>query len=151
MRWELDINRKHKETMVTIEAPEMTEHISKLTTFMNQITHTLLVKREDEQINLDLFEIIYIENVERMTFIYTETDLYEVSQPLYELEEHLKSFEFIRINKQTLINPRHMKSVKALLNSRYELLMTSEEKLIVTRHYRRKFKALFTEGGIYDA
>src|SRR5690625_2558362 len=116
MRWELDINRKHKETMVTIEAPEMTDHIAKLTTFMNQITHTISVKREDEQINLDLFEIIYIENVERMTFIYTETDLYEVNQPLYELEEHLKSFEFIRINKQTLINPRHMKSVKALLD-----------------------------------
>ena len=151
MRWELDINRKHKETMVTIEAPEMTENISKLTTFMNQITHTISVKREDEQINLDLFDIIYIENVERMTFIYTETDLYEVNQPLYELEEHLKSFEFIRINKQTLINPRHIKSVKALINSRYELLMTSEEKLIVTRHYRKRFKALFTKGGIYDA
>jgi len=38
-----------------------------------------------------------------------------------------------------------------LFNSRYELLMTSAEKLIVTRHYRKDFKELFEKGGLYDA
>lgn len=151
MRWKLDINQKYKQTAITIQAPEMTEEISKLTNFIDQITHTISVQKDDEQIILNLFEIMYIENVERKTFIYTEEDMYETTRPLYDLQENLESFDFIRVNKQTLINPRYIFSVKALFNSRFELSMTSEEKLIVTRHYLKQFKALFIEGGLYDA
>lgn len=151
MQWKLDLNQKYKQTTITIQAREMTESIAKLTTFIDQMTHSILVEKEEEQIVLDLFEVMYIENVERITFIYTETDIYEIDRPLYELEEKLKTFNFIRINKQTLINPRYITSVKALFNSRYELRITSDEKLIVTRHYRKQFRELFTEGGMYDA
>lgn len=151
MRWKLDINQKYKQTAITIQAPEMTEEISKLTNFIDQTTHTISVQKDDEQIILNLFEIMYIENVERKTFIYTEEDMYETTRPLYDLQEKLESFDFIRVNKQTLINPRYIFSVKALFNSRFELSMTSEEKLIVTRHYLKQFKALFIEGGLYDA
>lgn len=151
MRWKLDINQNYKQTIVKIEAPKMTEEISNLTTFIDQLTCSLLVKKDDAEIKLNLLEIMYIENIERKTFVYTETDIYEINRPLYDLEKKLKAFDFIRINKQTLINPRYIKSVKALFNSRFELSMISEEKLIVTRHYQKEFKALFTKGGLYDA
>lgn len=151
MRWKLDLNEKYKETTITIHASEISEEISTLTKFIDQMTKTLSVKKDDEQITLDLFKVIYIENIERLTFIYTEKNMYEIDRPLYDLEEELATLDFMRINKQTLINPRYIQSVKALFNSRYELSMTSDEKLIVTRHYRKKFKALFIEGGLYDA
>lgn len=151
MRWKLDINEKYTETNIMIQAPKMTKDISTLTTVIDQLSHTILVKKDKQQKYLEITKIIYIENVERITFIYTASDMYEVDQALYEVEEHLSEFGFIRINKQTLINPRSIQSVKALLNSRFELFMTSGEKLIVTRHYRNTFKALFEKGGLYDA
>jgi len=151
MHWKLDLHQKYKNIKITIQAPEMTNRISRLTTFIDQISHTVIVKKEDQQIEIDILSIIYIENIERMTFVYTQSNIYEVGRPLYEVEEDLDKFKFIRINKQTLINPRSIKSVKALLNSRFELLMTSGEKVIVTRHYRNAFKKLFAKGGIYDA
>lgn len=151
MDWELDINESYEQTKVTIQAPKKTENISKLTTFIDQLSHTLSLRQDGIQNKLDIHRILYIENVERITFIYTETEIYEDNRPLYEFEKLLIPFEFIRINKQTIINPRYIQSVKALLNSRYQLLMTSNEKLIVTRRYRKTFKELFETGGLYDA
>lgn len=151
MHWKLDLNQKYKNIQVTIQAPEMTNNITKLTTFIDQMSRTFIVKKDRQQIEIDLLSVIYIENIERMTFIYTDSDIYEVDLPLYELEKELERFGFIRINKQTLLNPRSIKSVKALLNSRFELLLGSGEKLIVTRRYRNTFKSLFTKGGLYDA
>lgn len=151
MQWKLNIGKKYEQTKVTIQAPELTEDITRLTTFIDQLSHTLTVKKDGEQNKIDIMHIIYIENIERMTFIYTETNMYEDNRPLYELEKNLRKFDFIRINKQTIISPRFIKSVKALLNSRYELMMTSGEKVIVTRHYRKAFKKLFEQGGLYDA
>lgn len=151
MRWELDVSKKYKQTKIIIQAPKETNNISRLTTFIDQLSHTLSVQKNEEQHTIDIRSIIFIENVERTTFIYTETEMYEDNRPLYEFEHILASFEFIRINKQTLINPRFITSVKALFNSRFELLMTSKEKLIVTRHYRKNFKDLFEKGGLYNA
>ncbi len=151
MRWKLDINEKHEQTQVTIQAPTQTENISRLTSFIDQLSHTLSVKSNDAEETIDIRNIIYLENIERTTFLYTSAEMYEDRRPLYEFERMLQPFQFIRINKQTLINPRFIQSVKALFNSRYELLMTSDEKLIVTRHYRKDFKELFEKGGLYDA
>lgn len=151
MLWELDINQTYEQMKITIQAPEHTDAISKLTAFIEQLSCTLSVQKSESQTEMDLHHIVYIENMERKTFIYTETEMYEDQRPLYEIEKLLSPFDFIRINKQTIINPRYIQSVKALFNSRYELLLTSEEKLIVTRHYRKDFKELFEKGGLYDA
>src|SRR5690625_7916121 len=104
MHWKLDLNQKYNNIKITIQAPEMTNRISRLTTFIDQISHTVIVKKEDQQIEIDILSIIYIENIERMTFVYTQSDIYEVCRPLYEVEEDLEKFKFIRINKHTLIN-----------------------------------------------
>lgn len=151
MHWKLIINPKLKDVQVTIEAPEMTDSIKRLTEFIDQITHTILLRKESQQVEVYLFHLVYIENMERTTFVYTNEDMYEIDYPLYEMEGKLNEYGFIRINKQTIINPRKIQSVRALLNSRFELCMTSGEKLIVTRHYRNSFKSLFAKGEMYDA
>lgn len=151
MRWKLDLNEKYSDVKILIQAPKMTDDILSLTTYIDQLTKMMLVKKDDQQMKIDILGIIYIENIERTTFIYTESDIYEVGYPLYEAEERLKEFGFIRINKQTLLNPRTIQSVKALLNSRFELHLENGERLIVTRHYRKSFKRIFEKGGFYDA
>src|SRR5690625_983305 len=103
MHWKLDLHQKYKNTKNIIQAPEMTNSISRLTTFIDQISHTVIVKKEDQQIEIDILSIIYIENIERITFVYTQSDIYEVGRPLYEVEEDLEKFKFIRINRMNFI------------------------------------------------
>lgn len=151
MKWKMDINEEYDQTEVLIRAPKQSKNITRLTAFIEQLSHTIPLSDSEDQLTIDVRDIVYIEHVNRITFLYTETSMYEDRRPLYEIEQKLAPFDFLRINKQTLINPRYITSVKALLNSRYELLMTSKEKLIVTRHYRKSFKELFEKGGLYDA
>lgn len=151
MRWKLNLDPKHRRTIITIEAPVLTEDIQKLTNYIDQLANTIMVQDKDEQKEIHILDIVYIESIERKTFIYSLENIYEIEAPLYEMEEKLQGFSFMRINKQTIMNPRHVQAVKALLNSRYELSMASGEKLIVTRHYRDQFKSLFDKGGMYDA
>lgn len=99
MQWKIDLNEKHKETQVIIQTDKISDTITKLTTFIDQISYTIAVKKADQQMNIDIVSIIYIENIERMTFIYTELEMFEVERPLYELEDELEAFEFVRINK----------------------------------------------------
>lgn len=151
MRWKLNLHPKHTRTNITIDAQAMTEDIQKLTNYIDQLANTIMVQDRDGQKEIHILDIVYIESIERKTFIYTLKNMYEMEAPLYEMEDRLQPFHFIRINKQTIMNPRHVQAVKALLNSRYELSMASGEKLIVTRHYRASFKSLFDKGGMYDA
>src|SRR5699024_3993006 len=102
-------------------------------------------------ITLDLFDVFYIDYVERKTFVYKASNMYEIDVPLYQLEKRLIQFNFIRINKQTILNPRNVRAVKSLFNSRIELQLENEEKLIVTRCYKQGFKQMFEKGGFFDA
>ena len=83
---------------------------------MRMLDMQIAVKKNDETYLLDAGEILYIEAVERNTFIYTEESTYESELKLYELEQQLEEKDFIRISKQSIINLKKVKSLKADLN-----------------------------------
>lgn len=151
MRCRLDINKGYLHTEIIVQTPQMTNEIKQLIAFIEQFSNSIRVKKDNEQLEISVSDVVYIENIERTTFLYTMEEMYELHNPLYELEREFDFYGFIRINKQTIINPRSIVSVKPLLHSRYELKIVSGEKLIVSRHYRKKFKAMFAKGGFYDA
>lgn len=151
MDLKLDIKDSYEKTEIIIKAPKHSTKIDQLMTMIQQFFNTLSIQKGSKTLQLNILEIVYIESIERKTFFYTKDKIYEDARPLYELEKLLESYQFVRINKQTILNPRFIQSVKALLNSRYEITLETDEKLIVTRHYREAFKKLFEKGGMYDA
>lgn len=85
----------------------------------------------------------YIESVDNKTFIYTERDVFENNFKLYELVERLKDTSFIRISKHLIVNIDYIQNVRALINGKFEALLTNGEKVIVNRHYVKAFKDKF--------
>lgn len=69
---------------------------------MKIIDRQLTVRKGDSTCLLDLSKIYYIEALERSTFIYTDSDVYESDFKLYELESHLSQYNFIRVSKNTV-------------------------------------------------
>ena len=104
MRIEIDIDDKYLNTEVTIKSPRLTQEIEKMISMMRMLDMQIAVKKNDETYLLDAGEILYIEAVERNTFIYTEESTYESELKLYELEQQLEKKDFIRISKQSIIN-----------------------------------------------
>ncbi len=92
---------------------------------------------------LSLGEIFYFDSIDERTFIYLESDVYECSMKLYELEEQLAKAHFVRISKSCIVNIMKLDSVRPMLNSRYEAKLENGEKLIISRHYLPDFKRVF--------
>ncbi len=140
MKIEIDINEAYPELAVRINAPVMTQDVEKLISLMRMLNMQLAVKKGGETYLLDTDRILYIEAVERNTFVYTAEASYESDLKLYEIEQQLLAQNFIRVSKQSIVNMRKIKSLRADINRKIRVTLVNGEQLIVSRTYADEFK-----------
>lgn len=140
MKIEIDINEAYPELAVRINAPVMTQDVEKLISLMRMLNMQLAVKKDGETYLLDTDRILYIEAVERNTFVYTAEASYESDLKLYEIEQQLLAQNFIRVSKQSIVNMRKIKSLRADINRKIRVTLVNGEQLIVSRAYADEFK-----------
>lgn len=102
---------------------------------------TLTCHKDRETVQLDTRRILYIESVDRKTFLYTADQIYETDKRLYELEQHLKTCSFFRASKSVIINLEQVQSLRPELGARLLLTMENQEKIIVSRQYAGTIKS----------
>ena len=134
MKIDIDINDQYPETSVTIHAPRLSQDIEKMIAMMRMLDMQISAEKNGETYILDTDQILYIEALERKTFIYTETEMYESELKLYEAEQLLER-DFLRISKQTIVNLRMIKSLKADINRKIKLTLKNGEQIMVSRMY----------------
>ena len=135
MKIEIDIDDKYTDTTVIIKAPRFSREVEKTVALMRMIDMQIVVKKDDEAYLLDIDKILYIEGVDRKTFVYTEEDTYESELKLYEIEQELLEREFLRISKQSIVNIRKIKSLKADINRKIRISLINGEQIVVSRMY----------------
>lgn len=135
MKIEIDIDEKYSDVEVDIKAPRLTQDIEKLISLIRMNNMQIAVKKDDETHLLDIEKILYIETVERNTFVYTEDATYESDLKLYEMEQELLEQSFSRISKQSIINLKKVKSLKADINRKIRVTLVNGEQIIVSRMY----------------
>ncbi|MCL2353678.1 MAG: LytTR family transcriptional regulator, partial [Defluviitaleaceae bacterium] len=91
--------------------------------------------RDDQTHILDASAILYIDTVDKKTFLYTKGAVYETSLRLYELEEQLYNGDFFRASKSSIVNFNKIKSLKSDIDGRIILVMENGERLVVSRQY----------------
>lgn len=135
MKIEIDIDEKYADTKVVIQTPSLTPDVEKLVSLMRTVNSQIAVKNEEETILLDIAQILYIEAMERMSFVYTKDAVYQSDLKLYEFENLLTEQDFIRISKQAIINLRKVKSLKTDINRKIRVTLLNDEQIIVSRTY----------------
>lgn len=135
MKIEIEIDERYSDIEVEIKAPKLTQDIEKLISLMRMINMQIAVKKDAETYLLDTEKILYIEAVERSTFVYTEDATYESDLKLYEMEQQLLQQNFFRISKQSIINLKKVKRLKADINRRIRVTLVNGEQIIVSRMY----------------
>ncbi len=135
MKIEIDINEKYEDIGIKVTAPSLTPDIEKMVSLMRMMDMQIPVKKGDETILLVVDKILYIEAVERNTFIYTSGDTYESGLKLYEFESRLSEHDFIRVSKQSLLNLRKVKSLKTDINRKIRVTLQNGEQIVVSRMY----------------
>ena len=135
MKINLDIDGKYNDTEVIIRAPHLNNDIERIVAMMCMIDMQIAVRKEGETYLLETDKILYIEAVDRKTFVYTTTESYESELKLYELEQDLIQRDFLRISKQSIVNLRKIKSLKADVNRKIRITLQNGEQIVVSRMY----------------
>lgn len=135
MKINLDIDGKYDDTEVIIRAPHLNNDIERMVAMMRMIDMQIAVRKEGETILLETDKILYVEAVDRKTFVYTSSETYESELKLYELEQELVQRDFWRISKQSIVNLRKIKSLKADINRKIRITLANGEQIVVSRMY----------------
>lgn len=88
--------------------------------------HTRIVNAKD---------VLYVESIDKRTFIYTADEVLETSLRLYEMEERLADCDFLRVAKGCVVNFRRIASLRPDLNGRIVATMDNGEQVVISRQY----------------
>ena len=135
MKINLDIDGKYDDTEVIIRAPHLNNDIERMVAMMRMIDMQIAVRKDNETYLLETDKILYIEAVDRKTFVYTNSENYESELKLYEIEKELIEREFLRISKNSIVNLRKIKSLKADVNRKIRITLQNGEQIVVSRMY----------------
>ena len=132
-----------KPLTVIVEYPEWNRTVDNLVKKISKLDASIIGKKDDGSVMIDLFDIYYIENVERKLFIYTGDDVYRLEGSMADIENASSDYGFVRISRTCIMNIEHLKEIRQIRNSHLEAVMDNDEKLIVSRKYLSEIKKIF--------
>lgn len=138
IRIEEDVSVQEME--ITIRCRQTNESVIRILEMLRMTDKKLTGYREDRTYLLDIGQILYIDTVEKRTFLYTDKEVYETPLRLYELEDRLESCDFFRASKSSIINFNQIQSLKPEFGGTMQVTMTNGERLNVSRQYAKQIK-----------
>ena len=127
---------------VIIEYRELTDGVRRVSAFVRSVDQSISCKREGKEFSIPLSDVFYIESVDKKTFVYGETEVYQTRLRLAELEKMLSHAGFVRVSKSVILNIEKLRGVKNLANSRLEAFLSNNERICVSRKYLKEIRAV---------
>lgn len=141
----IQIVENRKEALqVVIKCQQINDEVMRLKYHIELFDKKLQAKKENELHFISASDVLYFESVDNRTFLYTEKDVMEVRQRLYELEVILSGKDFIRISKSQIININKIKSLKPEMNRTILATMCNGEKLYISRKYVQAMRTMLS-------
>lgn len=135
MKLHLLQNRHLSEPEIDIRYPHMDEKIGRIIHYINQHEHVIEGIADGKHYQIPLPEILYFEIVDKKTFFYTKTRIYESPKSLLALQTECEKTNLLRISKNVLMNLNFLVSVKPYPNHRLLIELENNEQLLVSRKY----------------
>lgn len=142
----INIDPGISETEILITAQTLSEQLEKVIASLRALDFKLTGISHGQTHILDSTEVLYIDTVDKKTFLYTEGEVYESSLKLYELEQQLSTNDFFRAGKSSIINFNKIKSLKSDMDGRIIVVMENKEKLVVSKQYASFIKTKLGRG-----
>lgn len=101
--------------------------------------------------DLDYSEVIYFFTKDDKTFCQKLASVVEVDKRLYEIEEELSKYGFIRVSKWNIVNINMVRNAFRLFNSRIKLNLVNNISVYVNREYIKRFNLYLKGDGEGDA
>ena len=103
---------------------------------------TVCCWREDMLRRLKLSEVFYFEVVDDRSFVYTQSEVFELKEKLYEFERLCAGGALFRCSKSMILNAEKIDYVRPSLSGRFEAVLSNGEKVVVSRKYVADLKRM---------
>ena len=129
-------------TAVEIHCREVTSEIERLERYIRRFDERIMASENGSSYNVAIEEILYIESVDKKTFLYTTGHVLQTEKRLYELEELLDEKTFFRCSKSVIVNLNRITKLKPEVTRNILATLTNGEVIVISRRYVRALKTL---------
>jgi DNA-binding LytR/AlgR family response regulator len=126
--------------IVEIHCHKVSDEVKEIIAYVKSRQGQLTGSMDEMQFEIPVGDIFYIESVDNKTFAYTQSEVYELRQKLYEVEDLLRQKHFLRTSKSTLLNLMKISAIKPALNGRFTAVLFSGEETVISRKYVPELK-----------
>ena len=140
MKITINIDDKLTETQTHISSPALSAELEKMIAALRIYDQQMVVFKGEESVILEVAQIVYVESVDRKTFVYTRNNFYETKLRLYEMEEQLCQSGFLRTSKSCLVQLKQIRTLKTELHRTLRVTLENGEQLMVSRQYADELK-----------
>lgn len=130
----LDKENPADEDEIIVKCTSLDENIINLLNTMKNGQNKLSLYKDSSIVLVDAAEILYFESVDDRVFAYTQSQVYESKQKLYQLEEVL-SADFLRANKAVIVNIKKIDKLLPDFGGRIEATLSNNCQVIFSRMY----------------
>lgn len=129
-------------TAVEIHCREVTSETERLERYISRFDERLQATSEGNTYNVQIDEILYIESVDKKTFLYTTGHVLQTEKRLYELEELLDEKTFFRASKSVIVNLNKIMKLKPEVTRNILATLTNGEVIVISRRNVKALKEL---------
>ena len=129
-------------TAVEIHCREITSETERLERYIRRFDERIIGSSEGQAHTIALEQILYIEAVDKKTFLYTPNNVYETDKKLYELETVLDEKTFFRCSKSVIVNLNKITRLKPEVTRNILATLTNGEVVVISIRNVKQLKAL---------
>ena len=149
MKLNIDIDDKHTEPSITIQTSEWSDELEEIVAIIKRKKRQRLFGIESEQTVLldpNAIEFVYAEK--RKVFACMGNRNIEIRLKLYEIEEILAPYNFMRFSKSVIGNLSYIERFELSFNGNLCVFFNSGNKEYITRKYVTGIKRNLEMGGV---
>lgn len=151
MKIHIDIDDKHSEPTITIQTNEWTEELEEILAIIKGKSRRRIFGIEDEQtVLLNPKNIDYVYAEKRKVYACMGKRHVEIRMKLYEIEEVLAPYDFMRFSKSVIGNLNQIERFELSFNGNLCVFFQSRNKEYITRKYVSGIKKRLEMGGQVD-
>ena len=129
-------------TKVEIHCHEATGETERLQRYISRFDEKITGSSEGQTYNIEISAILYIESVDKKTFLYTQGNVFLTDKRLYELESILDEKTFFRCSKSVIVNLEKIKSLRPEVTRNIRATLENGEIIVISRRYAAALKKL---------
>lgn len=128
------------EDELILKYKDLTKEVEKVVNFMNSLERKIVGTIGEKTVIIDPSMILYVESVDRKTFVYTSADVYRIDLTLIQFEGLMNTVDFFRCSKSMVININKIVELKSLASNRIDAKLCNGEHIIISRTYASEFR-----------